>query len=115
MQQQANQPEISYSEVSKFVRSHRQMHLAMSRDGWCLPSVSSAICTLEFLDKVRDGTIFAPHHRDLNSALQCYSLPTKDILFQKLIDSFEAHHAAGKLTPRRTAQIENLVAALKLR
>ena len=61
----------------------------MSKNGWRLPSV--------------------------NSALQCYSIPTKDYLFQRLIEAFEAQHAKGNLTPRRRTQIENLVSALKVR
>ena len=114
LQQPPNQV-LSYSDVSKFVRSHKQLHAAMSRDGWRLPSVSSALCTLEFLDNVREGIVYCPHHRDLNSSLQCYSIPTKDILFKKLIAAFEAQYAAGRLTPRRSIQIENLVEAIKLR
>ena len=106
---------MSYGDVSKVVRSHKQMHAAMARSGWRLPSVASAVCTLEFLDRVRDGVIYAPHHVDINSALQCYSLPTKDVLFAKLIAAFEAQHAKGNLTPRRQIQIENLVTALKAR
>ena len=68
LQQPPNQV-LSYSDISKFVRSHKQLHEAMSRDGWRLPAVSSALCTLEFLDKVRDGIVYCPRHKDIDSSL----------------------------------------------
>ena len=87
----------------------------MSKNGWRLPSVNSAICTLEFMDQVREGIIYAPKHTDVNNALQCYSIPTKEYLYDRLIEAFENQHAQGNLTPRRRTQIENLVSALKVR
>ena len=70
MEQQLNtEQNVSYGEISRFVRNHKQMHQAMSKNGWRLPSFNSAICTLEFMDQVREGIIYAPKHSDVNSAI----------------------------------------------
>ena len=45
------------------------------------------------MDQVREGIIYAPRHSDVNSALICYSIPTKDYLFKRLIEALEAQHA----------------------
>ena len=44
--------------MSKFVRKREHLHNAMSRDGWVLPSMHSAIATTEWLLKVRNREIF---------------------------------------------------------
>ena len=53
--QEAN---ITYEQMSKFVRKREHLHEAMTRDGWKLPSKYSAIATTEWLLKVRQLEVF---------------------------------------------------------
>ena len=44
---------LSYAEASRYIRNRPGKIEAMGRDGWVLPSKTSPICTMDFLDKVR--------------------------------------------------------------
>ena len=69
---------ISYAEMSRYCRKREHLHNALSRDGWILPSKHAAICTTDWMLKVREGNIFC-----INTNLEdfkikvCFSPPPR--------------------------------------
>ena len=41
------------------------MQRAMQRKGWLMPKLNSPLCTLKFMDGVREGRIYCPKVGDL--------------------------------------------------
>ena len=41
------------------------MQGAMQRKGWLMPKLNSPLCTLKFMDGVREGRIYCPKVGDL--------------------------------------------------
>ena len=63
---------ISYEEASKYIRNKPHLHEAVARDGWELPTLSSSICSMEFLQNVRNGSVYCPRREDLNVKKKCF-------------------------------------------
>ena len=57
--------ELTYSELSQFVRNKEQLHIALGRANYRLPSVNSGVCDLRVLMQIRDGTIWCPKASDV--------------------------------------------------
>ena len=77
-------PKLSYSEACQFVRNKPQYHETMGRNGWLLPKRNSRLCTLEFMQLIRDGKIYCPKLKDENKTAVCFTPPPKEILMDKL-------------------------------
>ena len=56
----------------------------MGRDGWSLPSYTSPIITMEWLEAVRFERIWCPKINQLRRDVACYSYPSKEILYEKI-------------------------------
>ena len=52
--------EFKLSEVQAKAPSKLAFYKAMQRNGWFLPSFKSAIITMEYMTKVRSGSLFCP-------------------------------------------------------
>ena len=55
---------LSRAEVAKLVRTREHYHLAMRKAGYDMPSLSSSMCSLKFMQKARKGIYFIPKRSD---------------------------------------------------
>ena len=80
---QVNQ-RIRAADAAMVIRSRKHFAEAMAKTGYYLPSLHSAMCTLQWMYGVRFKTYYCPlkRHRDLTK--ECWHPPTKDILLRKL-------------------------------
>ena len=71
---------ISREQASRFVMDKESKHSAMVRKGWVLPHKKQAICTEDFMDKVRRRQCWCPT-RDLavNATLVLTPPPRHDL------------------------------------
>ena len=106
-------PQVTYSELSMFVRSKVQLHAALGRSNYRLPNVNSAICCMAFLMQVREKTVWCPMAGDITSMRVCFSPPPKTVLLEKLIEAVTAKHQAGEISKDQVKPIENLLTLMK--
>ena len=86
---------VSYAVASKYIRQKPQYYEAMGRQGWYMPSLHSALCTLSFMQNVRNGTIYCPKSSDASKSKKCFSIPPKVILMKKLHDNLLPKFQSG--------------------
>ena len=79
---------IKASSAAFFIRNRKHFHEAMEKSGFCLPSMHSAMCTLEWMYGVRFGTYYCPQIKDRNFSKTCHHPPPKNILIEKLEAKF---------------------------
>ena len=115
MEARANEATITYVEMGKFCRNREHLHQAMLRDGWKLPSKHAAICTTQWLMKVRRKEIFCPTNSEVQTIRVCYSPPPRDILQQKLEAAIVRMEASGETPPALVPAMHALVGSLRLR
>ena len=75
---------IKASEAAFFIRSRKHFNHALSNAGYLLPSLHSAMCTLQWMFGIRQGTNYCPKKSDRNLTKECHFPPTKEILIGKL-------------------------------
>ena len=56
----------------------------MFQNGYDVPSLSSGICSINFLKRGREGYYFIPKYSQTANASKCFSYPHKSILIDKL-------------------------------
>ena len=83
------QSKIKASDACFFIRSRKHFAEAMQKAGWCIPSIHSAMCTLEWMYGVRFGTYYCPRTSHRNLSKLCHHPPTKEILLRKLNDAIQ--------------------------
>ena len=76
--------QITYSEACLYIRNKKGLHSAMELAAWVLPSVNSPLITMDWLQEVRDGTIWCPKTNELTLGARCFSNPPKDLLLTKV-------------------------------
>lgn len=75
---------ISRSDAAKVVRNRTHLHLAMRKAGYLMPSLSSPICTMKFMQKARKRIFFIPKKTEVGILPECFSWPSKEVLIKKL-------------------------------
>ena len=75
---------ISRSDAALVVRNRTHLHLAMRKAGYLMPSLSSPICTMKFMQKARKRIFFIPKKTEIGVLPECFSWPSKDVLLKKL-------------------------------
>ena len=75
---------VSYNDASKVIRTAAQYYTSMGRNGWELPSASSALVNLDFLYAIRDGKVYCLRTEHCTNLKKCFSLPPKSVLQEKL-------------------------------
>lgn len=81
---ESNSNSISRSDAAKLVRNRAHLHLAMRKAGYVMPSLSSPICTIKFMQKARKRIFFIPKKHEVGIIPECYSWPSKEVLLKKL-------------------------------
>ena len=71
---------IKASDAAFYIRSRAGYCEAMSNAGWLMPSLHSAMCTLDFMYSIRLGTHYCPKKVDKRNDRDCHHPPTKEIL-----------------------------------
>ena len=56
----------------------------MQRNHFVMPSLHSALCSLEWMHGVQEGVFYCLKTDDINANKRCFSRPTKKILLEKL-------------------------------
>ena len=90
MQVNNNSNVVTQEQMSMYVRNKPKFYEAMGRHGYELPSMNSALCSLEWLQGVREDIFFCPYRWDSEIRRTCYSLPPKSVLLKKLNVSVRA-------------------------
>ena len=75
---------ISRSDGSKVIRNRTHLHLAMRMAGYLMPSLSSPICSIKFMQKARKRIFFIPKKTEVGVLPECFSWPSKEVLIKKL-------------------------------
>ena len=114
--QQQQAPDITYDEMSKFVRRREHLHEALGRDGWKLPSKHAAICTTEWMLRVRNQEIFCVRSADVqNGSPVCFTPPPRKMLQEKLERIVVELEAGNHLNADSIPKIHKLIGSLRLR
>ena len=85
---------MEQKKLGRVVRTFENYYDACERDGWLVPSFSSAIVTRTFLDAIRAGQYYCPHIKYKILPLRCPNPPPKMELlkiwkravYQKVVD-----------------------------
>ena len=101
--------------MSKFCRKREHLHNALQRDGWILPSVNAAICTTEWLMKVRGGEIFCIHNKEQFVSKKCWTPPPREVLQKKLEEAIFDLERNKKFAENAIPKVHNLIGSLRLR
>ena len=80
----SNSNSISRSDASKVIRNRTHLHLAMRKAGYLMPSLSSPICSMKFMQKARKRIFFIPKKTEAVNVPECYSWPSKEYLLKKI-------------------------------
>ena len=75
---------MQLSDCHGLVNSLRDYHEALQRNGYCVPALNQPICTLSFLQEIRENKTFSPLYQDL-VLRPCPRPPTKPVLTAALI------------------------------
>ena len=68
---------MEQKKLSKKVRTFEDYYIACERNGWLLPSMTSAIVTRTYLDAIRSGHYYCPHLTYNIKQLRCPNPPPK--------------------------------------
>ena len=79
---------MQLSQCNQLIASARDYHEALVRNGYRVPALNSAICTLQFLQEVREKKVYTPLYSDL-VIRPCPSPPTKFDLTTELVSIVE--------------------------
>lgn len=100
---------IAYEDASKYIRNKYDMHEAMERHKFHMPSVNSPICTMPWMTKVRFAEIYCPKQDQIDPNVQCFSNPTKEILYEKVFAALKSHlRMRNKYTPKQKDALKAL-------
>lgn len=66
------------------IKDKAQLHEALERHGFFLPSLKSSIATERYLEEVAQGITWCPKYSEIHLK-PCPRPPSKDILIEKLI------------------------------
>ena len=61
------------------VKTKAELHEAMVRNGYYMPSYKSSLITISWMKGIRKGTIWCPKYEELRLR-SCYSPPSKDLI-----------------------------------
>ena len=100
--------------MSKYCRTRYHLHSALSQDGWILPSKHSAICTTDFMLRVRDLSVFCPQRDNVQIKL-CFAPPPWTILQAKLESAIIALEARNEVPANERNKVHRLIGHLRLR
>ena len=70
-------------QLAALCRTRRHMYQSMIRNSYYLPSFKSSLCSLDYMEKVRSGTVHCPRHAEIR-LLPCAAPPTKEFLLAEL-------------------------------
>ena len=104
---------ISYDEANKYIRNKPGFVEALGRDGYIMPSIHSALCTLDFLNAVRKKLVYCPRRDEIPVVKKCYSRPPKAMLLEVFIEGCGAKFERGEMDDGLKKRLENLITMLK--
>ena len=81
-----NQETITFDKLSLYVRNAKQLHQALQKSGYYLPSEKSNVCNIEFLFAVHSKAVYCPMQNEINGSKACYSPPPIVTLLTKLVE-----------------------------
>ena len=99
--------------MSMHVRNKPHFHEAMRRAGYEMPSINSALCSLEFMFGVRENYFYCIKSNDPEIRRQCYSHPPKKDLIKKLNDELRPIIDAGEHDDSETKPVANLLSLME--
>ena len=79
---------LSSSQFNQVVKSKKDYHAACLRNGYRIPSLTSKLCTFEFLQEVRNGEVYVPRYSDLKVS-PCPVPPTIPQIQDELVTLIE--------------------------
>ena len=65
------------------VKTKAELHEAMVRNGYYMPSYKSSIVTISWMKGIRSGTVWCPKYEELRLR-SCYSPPCKDLIVSEI-------------------------------
>ena len=77
---------IRASEAAFYIRNRKGYYDGMKTIGYCMPSLHSGLCTLDWMGGVRANIFYCPKNTDRNLQKNCFHPPPKDVLLKKIND-----------------------------
>ena len=102
---------ITTERVSQVIRTSAHMYEACLRNNYKMPKLTSSLVTMKFMQGVKAGTVWCPRISDCGSLPKCYSLPPRNILFQKCVDFVDSVDQ----TDEQMDSVKKLLAMMKKR
>ena len=106
---------ISRSDAAKVVRNRTHLHLAMRKAGYLMPSLSSPICTMKFMEKARKRIFFIPKKEEVGNVPECFSWPSKEVLLKKLKRNILQEKPQSELDRQNVELVSRTLAQMKKR
>ena len=76
---------ISRQQAELFVNSRETMLSAMLRKGWVMPKLGQPLCTMKFMEAVREGSVWCPKREDIDRPVVVVTPPPQDVLSQEIV------------------------------
>ena len=92
---------ISREAVNATVRSKQQYWAAMVRNNYVMPAQKAPLCTLKWMQGIREGQYWCPRSRNPRH-FQVASVPTRQQLAEILLDCIESHIENDEELPQET-------------
>ena len=75
--------DLLFSEAAAILSSKKVYYKLMQRNGFYMPSITSSICQLPWMDKIRNGEIWIPKDEDLR-VKNCPAPPKKLLILLEI-------------------------------
>lgn len=106
---------VSYADISKYVRNADHYYDAMQRSGWLMPSRHCALNTMDFMNQVREKTLYCPKTEFLKSAPRCYSIPPIEHLMVIMENFLQRIQTGGNYDHEELSRCLNLMYEMRKR
>ena len=93
------------------VKTKAELHEAMVRNGYYMPSYKSSIITISWMKGIRSGTVWCPKYDELRLR-SCYSPPSKDLIVSEINKILNKNEMDLGLTRDNAPKVSWLLAIL---
>jgi hypothetical protein len=93
------------------VKTKAELHEAMVRNGYYMPSYKSSIVTISWMKGIRKGTVWCPKYEELRLR-PCYSPPSKDSIVDEINHILEKNNLDMGLARDNAPKVSWLLAVL---
>ena len=102
---------ISEEHANRYIRTGDHLYAGLVRNKYKMPKKSSALCTIAFMQEVRDGTIYCPRWDVITALPKCFSLPPRNFILDKIVKFVDQQDQSVEVMP----SVRRLIKKMKKR